>query len=150
MRCKKLILGFIVSLVSFVSYGQLQNGAAMFGFDFRYYRSTTDYYYADGSQAPDDVQSYDFALSPTAGFFVSDHFLVGLSLEWTKQKNYNEGSVFNPESTGKNLGIAPFARYYHMFGDQFGLFIEGGFTWAKGEQRALQYDPFLGAYITTS
>jgi len=151
MRCKKLILSFIVCFVSFVSYGQLQRGVGYFGFDFNYSRTSTDYYYADGSAAPGAVDGYDFSLYPTAGIFLNEHFMIGLKMDWSKRKDYSSNSVFESDTDRKDLSAGPFCRYYKMLGEQFGFFAEAGVMFGKGESTTLSYDPWLGEYrpVTT-
>ena len=73
-----------------------------------------DWYVGTGDIA--NVAWTDWALSPTIGYFISDNFMVGLSLGMSSssQKGLEDPGdpemYYNHETSSSNLG--PFVRYY--------------------------------------
>jgi len=128
---KTPIISFIIFIVS-ISYcrAQLKKGVSIYGFDLNYNTSTTKYDSGDDSD-----KTYSFSVMPTFGVFINSHVLVGLKTNWTKTRNADvntpDFSISNSTSKGHSFG--PFVRYYKMFSDKAGFFVQGEMAWAKNK-----------------
>jgi hypothetical protein len=62
-------------------------------------------------------------VAPSVGYFLFDHFALGIGMDYTSSSEQNEGE----EATNDNdLLFGPFLRYYIPFGDK-AIFLQGNF-----------------------
>jgi len=62
-------------------------------------------------------------VAPSVGYFLFDHFALGIGMDYTSSSEQNEGE----EATNDNdLLFGPFVRYYIPFGDK-AIFLQGNF-----------------------
>lgn len=79
----------------------------------------------DNGKTELNPSSTTIGFSPEVGFFLSDNFAVGLYLN-SSFTFWNDRDSANPLKTNTTTwGIAPYARWYAIQSDKFGLFLEG-------------------------
>jgi len=95
-----------------------------------------------GGVTVDKPKYTSFNFSPSVGKFISDKLAVGVSLNFTaqSQKTTVGGNTYTDKTTG--FGIAPFARYYFLQMNKFGIFAEGqiGFNYSDSKQPSVGPD----------
>jgi hypothetical protein len=81
------------------------------------------------------VRHTDINLSPDAGYFLSDRFVVGARLLYATHKaKVLEGANF-PSSVTKDYGAGPFVRYYFFPGkNRFNLLVDGSYQFGTQKQ----------------
>jgi len=92
-----------------------------------------------------------FGLAPRVGYFVSDNWAVGTTLNYSisKTKGYvsaSDGEI-NFGNQNINYGISPFVRYYTRIADNFKFFGDFNVSALKGNQKNV--DEHGKAGITT-
>ena len=100
-----------------------------------------------GNVTIDKPKTTSFTFSPKAGKFLSEKFAVGLALNLNSQstKITAGGNTRTDKTTA--FGIVPFARYYFLQMNKFGIFAEGeiGLTFSKSESPSVAPDEELKA-----
>lgn len=97
----------------------------------------------DGTVKTDKTTSTNYNLSPKAGYIMSDNFWVGVQIGFGVNKSKTAGT---PEVINKTsqFGVTPFARYYALHKNKFGLFAEGqlglNFSSSKSESAGTTTD----------
>lgn len=70
-----------------------------------------------------EPQNTQWNVAPSIGYFLFDHFVLGIGMDYTSSSEKNEGE----ETTRDNdLLFGPFARYYVPFGDK-AFFLQANF-----------------------
>jgi outer membrane protein len=140
MKKERLILSVILCL-SFSIFGQTEKGNFYIGggSDFRFYKiengSKSDYSSYDSSQKSN---SSGFAMNLKGGYFLTDRFLLGVSLpiSYTKSDasniNYTEVGLFS-------FRVGPFVRRY-LEGEKWKFFLEAGVGFGSQERPKFYYD----------
>lgn len=116
---KSLISVFSFLMVATFTHAQTSSGSLMFGggIDF-----------SSNSRQADNGNNYSsVSFSPSAGYFISDNFAVGLSFTVASEKS----GVGPNRSTENTFGMGPFARYYFFTSnEQFAIFGQAGLSLA--------------------
>ncbi len=115
---KKLFLVTIVAFaMSSISNAQFFVGGGV-GFDLTGGKTVI------GSTTTDKPKTTSFDFSPVVGYVLSDNLEVGLELSLNTEKTK---TFDTPETIGKTtgFGLSPFARYYAVKMDKFGIFAQG-------------------------
>lgn len=109
--------------------------------------STTGGSQKTGNTTVDKPKMTFFNFSPKAGKFLSDKLAVGVALDVMTQsvKTTAGGNTRTDKTTG--FGIAPFARYYFLQMNKFGIYAEGeiGLSFRKTELPSVGPDEELKA-----
>ncbi len=126
---KRIIIAAVTFVVcSFGAQAQYFVGG-QFGF------STTGGSEKTGNITVDKPKTTYFNFSPKAGKFLSEKIAVGVALNVMNQrvKTTAGGNTRTDKTSG--FGIAPFARYYFLQMNKFGIFAEGeiGLSYRKSE-----------------
>jgi len=130
---KTVVSILTVSLCAATSgYSQLQKGVAQFGFDLNFSSPKTEYIEYDGLYRR-EASNKTFTVVPMAGWFVSEKFLVGAKLGWSKTKLENNADAYTYAGLSKTLYYGPYARYYKMFGGKAGFFLEASALFGDGD-----------------
>lgn len=85
----------------------------------------------------------NYNLSPKAGYIMSDNIWIGMQIGFGVNKSKTSGT---PELINKvsQFGVTPFARYYALRNNKFGLFAEGqlglNFSSSKSESAGTTTD----------
>ncbi|HEU5148789.1 MAG TPA: porin family protein [Chryseosolibacter sp.] len=116
---KSLIFAFLFLTVATFTHAQTSSGNLMFGggIDF-----------SSNSRQADNNNTYSsVSFTPSAGYFISDNFAVGLSFTIASEKS----GVDPNRSTENTFGMGPFARYYFFTSnEQFAIFGQAGLSLA--------------------
>jgi outer membrane protein len=138
---KRIVIAAVTFMVcSFGAQAQYFVGG-QFGF------STTGGSEKTGDVTVDKPKTTYFNFSPKAGMFLSEKFAVGMSLNVMTQrvKNTAGGNTTTDKTT--SFGIAPFARYYFLQMNKFGIFAEGqiGLAFSKSKRPSVGPDEEIKA-----
>lgn len=83
------------------------------------------------TKSPGDVKSTNFQVAPAAGYFLSDDFALGLSLEFNSSKESTAGTDTNKASA---FGAGVFGRYYFLeLGQRFKTYGQVGFGFSSAK-----------------
>lgn len=139
---KKYLFGMLICLLTSTSiFSQTEKGNFYIGggSDFRFYKyergSKSDHSSYDSSQKSN---SSGFAMNLKGGYFLTDRFLVGVSLpiSYTKSDasniNYTEVGLFS-------FSVGPFVRRY-LEGEKWKFFLEAGVAFGSKERPKFYYD----------
>lgn len=79
----------------------------------------------DNGKTELNPSSTSIGISPEVGFFLSDNFAVGayINTNFTFNNNRDTATVVKTNTT--SWGITPYARWYAIQSDKFGVFLEG-------------------------
>lgn len=99
-----LIVTFVVSCLANVSYGQVQKGNLLMGGDGQFSAGKSK-----------DETFVNGALSPNIGYFISDHFGLGIGIPYAFGKY--TGMI------NHSIGISPFARFYFLTKEKSSFYI---------------------------
>lgn len=130
---KSLILVFSLLMMVTFTHAQTSSGNLMFG-------GGIDFSSTSRQSDNNNTSSY-VSFSPSAGYFISDNFAVGLSFTVASEK-----SGVGPSRTTENtFGMGPFARYYFFTSnEQFAIFGQAGVSFAT------EKDTNTGGFVTKS
>jgi len=110
LNMKKIQLLVLVILFNTISaFSQtdqgniLVGGSTNLGFNFGTFKTETN-----GSQTQGTQKITNFNISPSVGYFLIDHLVVGISLPFSSSTN----KLNNSKSTDNSIVISPFTRYY--------------------------------------
>lgn len=80
--------------------------------------------------------STTFSIAPEIGFFLSDNFAVGayLGLGFSSENNR---AAHPTKVKGFEWSINPYARWYAIKSDKFGVFLEGGVSFAQQSSKVI-------------
>ena len=149
---KKAILIIAVAVLPFIGLqAQVLVGGTV-SFDKSSSENTTD---QSGTSTTVDGPTYSsFEVSPFAGVFISENFLVGLGLGYSsdvsKQKDVPIGdfgaTLDEYKVTSTMMSIMPMCRYYYMPTQKAGLFLEGSVGLGFGKDKE---ESTMGSTTTT-
>ena len=88
-----------------------------------------------GTVTVEQPSATDFAFAPIIGFGFSDNFEVGLELSFMTSKEKDPTVDPAEEYKASGFGLTPFARYYPIKMDKFGVFLQGGVLFASGSSK---------------
>ncbi|HUW06140.1 MAG TPA: outer membrane beta-barrel protein [Williamwhitmania sp.] len=133
---KRILFALLVLLTCSVGAQAQYFVGGQFGFN------TTGGSQKSGGVTVDKPKNTSFNFSPSIGKFISDKLAVGVSLNFTAQslKTTVGGNTYTDKTTG--FGIAPFARYYFLQMNKFGIFAQGqiGFSYSDSKQPSVGPD----------
>ncbi len=136
LSMKRILLAIAVLVACNVGAQAQYFVGGQFGFN------TTGGSQKSGGVTVDKPKTTLFSLSPSVGKFISDKLAVGASLNFTvqSQKTTVGGNTYTDKTTG--FGIAPFARYYFLQMNKFGIFAQGqiGFSYSDSKQPSVGPD----------
>lgn len=136
---KRILLAIVVLAVCSVGAQAQYFVGGQFGF------STNGGSQKSGGVSVDKPKYTSFNLSPSVGKFISDKLAVGVSLNFSVEsvKTTYSGDTQTDKTTG--FGIAPFARYYFLQMNKFGIFAEGqiGLSYSNSKQPSVGPDEEL-------
>ncbi len=98
--------------ISFVSNAQIGKGTWLLGGNVSLGGSGST---SNDSIYPNSTKRMNISLSPTAGVFVTDRWVVGLSPWWgygREESNYPNHQPYQSNHQSTNYGVSLFARYY--------------------------------------
>jgi hypothetical protein len=128
---KKLILSMIGCLISISTFAQIESGKKFIGSQFGGSINS-------GKEYGRDMTMYSLQVSPTIGYFLNNHWMVGLQVDISFTDSTNN-IIFNPpsnaghvtypsgydiEKSSFRIGFAPIVRYYIPTGSRFAFFAE--------------------------
>ncbi len=129
---------FIMTMGSMVALAQTSQGTLSLGGSVGI---TTNKDENDG----EDVTRSTFEFSPSVGYFVIDHLMVGLDLSISSTK---EDDGFGGDDKQTTFGIGPFARYYVPLGEGKFMFTgEAGFGFAAVKDKPDGQDETKGSAV---
>ncbi|WP_113923766.1 outer membrane beta-barrel protein [Cognataquiflexum aquatile] len=129
---KRLYFLLLVSLfVTHVAHAQLQKGNFQLGGSLNIYDKRTTYF--DSSQEPfQTVEESGFGISPQFGYFLSESWVLGVSLskKARKFKNSNPSFAISTEKSS-SWGTGIFARKFIPVNEKLAFFgeLETGIDW---------------------
>ncbi|MGA2298833.1 MAG: outer membrane beta-barrel protein, partial [FCB group bacterium] len=107
-------------------YPQIQQGKSLLGFSL-----SGDFSKENSKVIANGIRnSYSFSISPNFGIFLSDNFLIGLSIGYgISHSDYNTTDSTQPVVSelirAHQISLAPFTRYYLSLGGKFYFFLQG-------------------------
>ncbi len=126
---KKLLSIITVALLAATSWGYAQvldQGNFMMGstVGFSVAESKVTLQSSNNNQEGKGPTSSQFNIAPSVGYFVVDHFALGIGMDYTYSaiRNPNEDKV-----DGSNLLFGPFFRYYVPVGEDVAVFLVTNF-----------------------
>lgn len=123
------ILLIVVACAS--AYGQTQKGSWMIGGGMNIQRAQLQGF---SGGAVITVPSTSISVSPSAGYFLVDNWVAGLSTTISGSVSKSENDSDDWSSRSRNFNIGPFTRYYFPFG-KFAAFPEIAARWGSGRQQ---------------
>ncbi|MHC1707369.1 MAG: outer membrane beta-barrel protein [Bacteroidales bacterium] len=96
-----------------------------------------------GSNSTDGPKSFNFGINPSAGYFISDNFMIGLGIGYDMESVKEEGNGFGPDETKLTVSafnIGPYVRYYMMPVKNAGVFVQGGIGMGFGKTKEEETD----------
>lgn len=82
-------------------------------------------YKSSGGTSTDQPSYFYLNIVPSAGYYLSDRFAVGLSAGFDRSCKNNKGSDKNKEITNA-WSVTPFVRYHVLEVNNLALIVEGG------------------------
>jgi len=126
LNCLPLVL---LLFVCSVAQGQITKGNWLAGGNAYY--SSTRYNFPDETW----TRTTDLDLLPNLGFFVADHFAVGLKLGYKRYATTTNHNLVAKDHTYK---LGPFLRYYFFPNDkQINLLVEGAYQYSVTKTNAI-------------
>lgn len=120
---KRLFFTMLLVNAALITKAQTSAGTIMIGGSVGFNSNTQE-------TAGDDLKSSTFSISPSAGYFLSDNFALGLEFGFSSTKFSNDDKL-------TSLNVGPFARYYKFIVEEkFAFYGEAGFSFGSGK-----YDP---------
>lgn len=117
---KKIITCLVATLCA-IGFSQAQEDSENLGF------SKGDTFVSGavgfGSQSDGDFESSSFEFSPSLGYFLGDHFALGIQLGFTTS---TESRPFESDLDSNELNVGVFGRYYATPSNKFSLFAQLG------------------------
>lgn len=131
MKKLLLIISFlIVTLVFNEVYSQTSEGAMFVSGSVGVSLSSTKY--KNDGNTSDGPKYFGFSFAPRAGYFIKDNIAVGAAIGvFSNRTKYIDGDI----DKSITVDFMPFARYYHMMDDKFGLFGHGELTVGFGKNK---------------
>lgn len=122
----------ICCILSSVSYAQIQAGS-------KYIGGTLGGSY---SESRSDISTRTFQIKPTAGFFISSNWMLGVGLDYaTNYTTSNQHTEYTVDGTTfsthlnsvrvRTIGIGPLARYYKEILPKVAVFGEGSLGYSR-------------------
>lgn len=129
---KKILCLFLLVAFGMAAKAQTSAGSILLGGGFRL--SSTTY-----ETAADDLKASSFSITPSAGYFLSDNFALGVDIEFSSNKYTNDDKE-------NDISVSPFVRFYKFLAeDKFAFYGQGNVSIASGK-----YDPDTGNETKTS
>lgn len=133
---KKLFLFFVFAILALTGKAQTSAGTVVVGggFDF----------VSDSPENSNNQKTSSFSFQPSVGYFVADHFVVGLDFAIITSKTSAGGTTTDKTST---FAIGPYARYYKFLTDneKVAFFGQADFAFAFGKDT-----PYVGSSTKSS
>ncbi len=151
----KALLSILLSLIVFAAYAQMNKRTFVGGeVNFSWDKRTSDYENNSAANTQSLEKGSSLTILPSAGYFVSEHFALGMGIGYFYGNSNSEsnpsypGYFYATENRRNSAIFRPFARYCHFFANnKVGIFgqleVRGGF----GENR---YTYFYTDSTTTS
>jgi len=87
-----------------------------------------------GNIATESPTSIQFSFAPKVGYFLADHFALGIGMDYTLNQVERTDGDNNKDS---DLLFGPFARYYLPMAADMAFFIEGNFGFGNASDKLL-------------
>jgi outer membrane immunogenic protein len=136
---KKLLVSLVFTTLVWAASAQWDQGKilATGGINFSTTSPKTEMKIGDNTTTTDGAKTTDFGIDVTGGYFIADNIAVGLGIGLMNSKTSQEADTTETTVTDNLFAIAPFARYYIPYSDQFSFFgqfaIGLGFGKSKDE-----------------
>ncbi|MCB0848584.1 MAG: porin family protein [Bacteroidetes bacterium] len=99
-------------------------------------------YFAGNQKSGNNTDKHsEFRFIPGAGYYLSDNFMVGLSLGYYSDVDDPDGKL---KTKTNGFMIGPFARYYKTLSDIFSLYGQFDFLYISGKTEDIDYFGFSG------
>jgi outer membrane immunogenic protein len=136
---KKLLMSLAFATLVVTASAQWDAGKilATGGINFSTTTPKTEVKIGDNTTTMDGPTTTDFGIDVTGGYFIADNIAVGLGIGLAGSTISQEVDTTESTISHNIFGIAPFARYYIPYSDQFSFFgqfaIGVGFGKSKNE-----------------
>jgi hypothetical protein len=137
---KKLLVVFLFLVAARAGFAQssvIKAGTVSLGGRISYTHERRENHFSTSAPQTLDEGRNSFYVAPSLGYAVADNLIVGLSLSYISDKWLSYSPSNQPTSTNHNqsLSVGPFATYYRMLSEKFGLAgtLGAGYTryWSK-------------------
>lgn len=128
----KKVLITLVAIMTIATSAIAQKGNVMINGNLGYFAGS------EKSGSNTDKHS-EFRFIPGAGYFLSDNFMVGLSIGYYSDVDDPDGKL---KTKTNGFMIGPFARYYKSLGDIFSLYGQFDFLYSSGKTEYINYFGF--------
>lgn len=121
---KKVLIGLVFIVMTGAINAQYDAGKilATGGIHFSTNSPKTEMKVGSNTTTADGIKTTDFGINLGAGYFIADNLAVGLGIGLDNSKSTYETTSTEYTSTDNIISVAPFARYYIPYSDQFAFF----------------------------
>ncbi|MFU8842273.1 MAG: outer membrane beta-barrel protein [Bacteroidales bacterium] len=134
---KKVLMSLAFMFFIWASNAQYDAGKILMTGGLNFSSTTPKYEVKSGGSTTttDGTKITLFGINLSGGYFIADNIAVGLGIGFENSKSTSESDNAKMTDTDNMLSVAPFARYYIPYSDQFAFFgqLTAGFGFGKSK-----------------